>query len=50
MAQRVGKIGDGKSEMGTQAMKMPIPNSEFAIPPSHEKRWSESPLGLKPGP
>jgi len=30
MAQRFGKIGNEKSEMGRQAMKMPIP-------PSHEK-------------
>jgi len=25
MARRFGKIGNGKSEMGTQAMKKPIP-------------------------
>ena len=30
-------MGNRKSEMRTQAMKMPIPPSEFALPPSHEK-------------
>lgn len=44
MAQRAGKIGNGKSETGTQAMKMPIPPSEFVIPPSHEPLLSH--LGL----
>jgi len=38
MAQRAEEMGNGKSEMGTQAMKMPIPPSEFALPPSHEKQ------------
>jgi len=33
MSKTILKIGEGKSEMGTQAMKMPIPPSEFAIPP-----------------
>jgi|GEM_PF-1632988 len=40
-------MGNGKSEMRTQVMKMPIPTSEFALPPSLEKLLASG--GLRVG-